>query len=143
MVQEQQLPEEAQKYFINNSNERMMNMIDLMEKWEGTSYPEFLRNLPEIDILFEGIRGWLIQSNNMQIVFFDIDPVGEVPPHSHCAQWGLIIEGEMRLTIGSDTELYKKGDWYFIPEGVIHSATFLSRVHAIDVFDAPKRYSTK
>jgi quercetin dioxygenase-like cupin family protein len=118
-------------------------MINWIEKWEGTPYPDFLRDLPEIDVPFDGIRGWLIQSNSMQVVFLDIDPVGEVPPHSHCAQWGLIVEGEMKLTIGGDTKLYKKGDWYFIPEGVIHSASFHSRVYAIDVFNEPQRYSAK
>lgn len=118
-------------------------MKDLMEKWENTPYPEFLRDLPEVDLSFKGIRGWLIQSANTQVVFFDIDPVGEVPPHSHCAQWGIVIEGEMKLTIGEKTKVYTKGDWYFIPEGVTHSATFFSRVQVIDVFADPQRYSAK
>ncbi len=118
-------------------------MKDLMEKWKGTPYPEFLRNLPEVDIPFKGVRGWLIQGDTTQVVFFDIEPVGEVPPHSHCGQWGMVISGKMKLTIGGDTKIYKDGDWYYIPEGIVHSATFLSRVHVIDVFDDPARYSAK
>jgi quercetin dioxygenase-like cupin family protein len=118
-------------------------MKDLMDKWEGTPYPEFLRNLGEVDLPFKGVRAWLIQSDRTQVVFFDIEPVGEVPPHSHCAQWGIVITGEMKLTIGGDTQIYKKGDWYFIPEGTVHSATFLSRVHVIDVFADPQRYNIK
>jgi len=43
------------------------------------------------------------------MVFFDIEPVGEVPPHSHCAQWGLVIAGEIKLTIADETNIYKKG----------------------------------
>ena len=31
----------------------------------------------------------------------------------------------------------------FIPEGVVHSATFLTRVQVIDVFDAPDRYQPR
>ena len=118
-------------------------MHPLIGEWDGTPYPEMIRTCPEIDIPIEGIRGWLLQSNNMQAVFFDILPVGKVPPHSHCAQWGLMIDGEMSLTIGDETKTYRKGDWYFIPEGIVHSATFSTRVHVIDLFDSPDRYKVK
>ena len=79
----------------------------------------------------------------LELALFDIQPVGNVPPHSHCSQWGVVFEGEMSLTIGGNTKIYRKGDWYFIPEGVEHSATFLSRVQVMDIFDAPDRYSPK
>ncbi len=118
-------------------------MKDLMEIWDGTPYPEVIRSLPEIDISMEGIRGWLFQSTDKQVVFFDIQPVGKIPPHAHCSQWGVVIEGEMSLTIGDETNIYRKGDWYFIPAGVVHSATFPTRVHVMDIFDAPDRYRTK
>jgi quercetin dioxygenase-like cupin family protein len=118
-------------------------MKDQMEKWDGTPYPEMIRKLPEIDISLEGVRGWLLQSEKHQTVFFDLEPVGEVPPHSHCAQWGLVVEGRMKLTIGGEMKIYEKGDWYYIPAGVVHSATFLTRVQAIDVFDDAERYKPK
>jgi len=47
------------------------------------------------------------------------------------------------LTIGGETKIYRKGDWYYIPEGVKHSATFLNRVQVMDIFDAPDRYKPK
>ncbi len=112
-------------------------------EWEGTPYPEMIRGLPEIDIPIQGVRGWLLQGHEQQVVFFDIEPVGKIPPHSHCGQWGLVVEGEMALTIGDETRVYRKGDSYNIPEGVVHSATFLTRVQVIDVFDDPQRYSAK
>lgn len=118
-------------------------MKNQMEGWEGTPYPEMIRELPEIDIPLKGIRGWLLQGKGKQAVFFDIEPSCEVPAHSHCAQWGLMVEGEMSLTIGEESRIYRKGDWYYIPEGTVHSATFLTRVHVIDVFDASERYKAK
>ncbi len=118
-------------------------MKELMDKWDGTAFPDMIRGLPEIDIAINGVRGWLLEDGSRQVVFFDIEPVGEVPPHSHCAQWGLMVEGEMTLTIGEETRVCRKGDWYFIPEGVVHSARFASRVNVIDIFDAPDRYRAK
>jgi quercetin dioxygenase-like cupin family protein len=118
-------------------------MDDMKKEWDGTVYPELIRTLPEIDIPLEGVRGWLLQGGDRQVVFFDIEPVAEVPVHSHCAQWGMMLAGEMELTIGGETKTYRKGDQYYIPEGVEHGARFNSRVNVIDMFDAPDRYSAK
>ena len=118
-------------------------MKDWQNKWDGTIYPEFIRDLPEVDVPIEGVRGWLLENGKRQAVFFDIMPEAEVPPHSHCAQWGIMLEGEMDLTISGTTTLVGKGDWYFIPEDAVHSAKFRSRVNVIDVFEAPDRYKPK
>jgi len=114
-----------------------------MKPTDETLYPDFIRGLPQIDIALSGVRGWLLQSETTQAVFFDIEPVAVVPPHSHCAQWGIMLEGEMKLTIGGKTRLICKGDRYIIPNGVTHSAVFLTRVQVIDIFDDSKRYRAK
>lgn len=106
-------------------------------------YPEMINGLPEIETPLPGIRGRLIQGERTQAVFFDIAGGSVVPPHSHCAQWGLMIEGEMALTIGGETRTYRKGDRYFIPTGVVHAAEFRTRVFVLDVFDDPARYKAK
>ncbi|MCP4567724.1 MAG: cupin domain-containing protein [FCB group bacterium] len=118
-------------------------MTDWKGPWDGTVYPELIQTMPEVDVPFDGVRGWLLSSTDKQIVFFDIEPVGKVPPHAHCAQWGVVLEGEMSLTIGEETKVYRKGDWYHIPADVIHSAEFHSRVNVIDVFDAADRWKAK
>jgi quercetin dioxygenase-like cupin family protein len=106
-------------------------------------YPEIIRGLPEIDVPIEGVRGWLIQSDDHQVVFFDIDPVGNIPEHSHGAQYGVVISGEMDLTIEGETKTCKGGDSYFIPKGAIHSAVFRERTIVIDFFEDRDRYSVK
>ncbi|MFH1001356.1 MAG: cupin domain-containing protein, partial [Bacteroidota bacterium] len=60
-------------------------------------FPKEILNLPEADIPFKGVRGWVSQGETSQVVFFDIQAIGEVAEHSHCAQWGIVIEGEMHL----------------------------------------------
>lgn len=106
-------------------------------------YPEFIRSLPEVDVPVKGVRGWLLENDRRQVVFFEISPEAEVPPHAHCAQWGIMLEGEMDLTIAGNTIKVKRGDRYFIPEGAEHSAIFHSPVSVIDIFDAPDRYKCK
>jgi quercetin dioxygenase-like cupin family protein len=105
-------------------------------------YPEMITGLPQADIPFEGVKGWLSQGENHQIVFFEIEPIGEVAPHSHGAQWGVVFEGEMELTIGGQVNTYRKGDRYNIPEGVVHGAVFRTKSYLMDVFADRDRYRT-
>ena len=106
-------------------------------------FPDMITSMPEADIPMPGVRGWISQAQDHQAIFFDIDPVGEVPPHSHGEQWGIVVEGEMELTIGGQLRTYRPGDSYHIPAGVEHSARFLSHVRVIDVFADPERYKPK
>jgi quercetin dioxygenase-like cupin family protein len=106
-------------------------------------YAEWIRDLPEADIAFPGVKGWISQARDHQVVFMDIDATGDVPPHHHGAQWGVVLEGRMELTIGGETKVYGPGDSYSIGEGVVHAARFLSPVKVIDVFADADRYSPK
>ncbi len=106
-------------------------------------FPEMIRRLPEADIPFRGVRGRLLQGAAQQAVFFEIEPIGAVPEHTHAAQLGVMLAGEMSLTIGGATRRYRAGDSYFIPAGVPHSAVFHTAVRAIDFFDEPARYRPK
>ena len=68
-------------------------------------FPDMIKELPEADIPFEGVSGHLLQGENQQAVFFEIEPIGEVAEHKHGAQWGVVFEGEMELTIGGSSSL--------------------------------------
>ena len=106
-------------------------------------YPKMITDLPEADIPYEGVRGWLMQSDTQQLVFMDIDPIGGVPEHSHEAQFGVVLEGEMTLTVEGMSTRYKKGDTYAIPAGAVHSAEFHTAVKVIDMFNEPARFKAK
>jgi quercetin dioxygenase-like cupin family protein len=45
-----------------------------------------------------------------------------LPEHSHAAQWGLVLEGQIEMTIEGDTAVYGKGERYFIPAEARHYA---------------------
>jgi len=40
-------------------------------------------DLPEADIPFEGVKGWIAQGESHQMVFFEMEPFRRVPEHSH------------------------------------------------------------
>jgi len=103
-------------------------------------YPQCIKDLPQAKIPFKGVKAWMVQGKSSQVGFFEIEPIGVVSPHSHGAQYGFVIEGEMLLTIGDETKLYKRGDSYYIPEGVIHSAEFKTFCRVMDFFGEPRRY---
>ncbi|MFX0124211.1 MAG: cupin domain-containing protein [Candidatus Hodarchaeota archaeon] len=107
-----------------------------------SKFPKIITSLPQARISIEGIQGWIAQGEDFQIVFFEIEP-GKLPAHSHSAQWGIVIEGEMSLTIGEETKNYQKGDNYYIPEGVIHQAEFHTHFRALDFFAESERYKLK
>ncbi len=106
-------------------------------------FPDMIAGLPEADVPVEGVRGWISQAVDHQVCFLEIDAGVVVPPHSHGSQWGIVVEGEMDLTIDGETRACCKGDSYFIRAGVVHSAAFRTRVRAIDVFADAKRYGVK
>jgi quercetin dioxygenase-like cupin family protein len=103
-------------------------------------YPNMITNLPKADISFKGVKGWLSQSKSHQIVFFEIEPIGKVAEHSHGPQWGIVIEGTMELTIDGAIKTFNKGDSYYIPDGVLHSAVFKSKTWVMDYFADRYRY---
>jgi quercetin dioxygenase-like cupin family protein len=106
-------------------------------------FPEMITRLPEADIPVPGVRAWLLQAKDHQIAFFDIEPIGEIAPHSHGEQWGVVVEGEMELTISGETKRYGPGDSYHILPGAVHGAKFLSHFRAIDFFTDADRYKPK
>ena len=118
-------------------------MNGFLKELDDTIYPEMIRALPEVEVKLKGVRGWLMQSGDKQMVFFDIQAGSEVPPHSHCAQFGFVLEGELALTISGETRTYRKGDSYFIPEGAIHSARFPTHINVVDIFDSSDRYKVR
>lgn len=102
--------------------------------------PEEIKTNPEIEVPVEGIRGWKVGSDHGLVVFFEIQPGMDLPEHSHCFQWGVVLEGAIELTIGGDKKVYEPGDPYLIPEGTPHSARIPDGALAMDYFSDPSRY---
>jgi quercetin dioxygenase-like cupin family protein len=64
----------------------------------------------------------------------------EIPEHSHEAHWGVVWDGEMELTINGKKQAYRKGDTYFIPKDIPHSARIKAGYRDLTVFNQKDRY---
>jgi mannose-6-phosphate isomerase-like protein (cupin superfamily) len=107
-------------------------------------YPEVITRLPEADMPFGGVKAWILQADMRQLVFFDFEDYAKVPEHSHgYAQWGMVIDGKMELTINGKPRICEKGAEYLIPAGAKHSARFLRRTRVMDFFSEKSRYKPK
>lgn len=106
-------------------------------------FPEPIRNLPEADIPLEGVKAYLSQSENHQIIFMEFSEDIEVPEHSHESQWGIVLEGKIDLTIDGIKKTYSRGDRYFIPKGIEHSAKIYAGYADITFFNQKERYKAK
>lgn len=99
--------------------------------------PDMITRLPEADLPYpsSALKTHVLQSSHGQLVFFQMLQDVEVPPHSHKAQWGTVLEGRVELTIGGDSRTYGPGDSYYIPSGVLHSAKAPAGAKVIDFFE--------
>jgi quercetin dioxygenase-like cupin family protein len=106
-------------------------------------FPDPIQKLPKLDIPNSGVSAYLAQGGNHQIVFMEYDRDVILTDHSHEAQWGIVLEGNIELTIGGVKKLYAKGDRYYIPKGVRHSGRVSAGYADITFFDQKDRYKLK
>ena len=103
-------------------------------------FPDLIRRLPRADIPVEGLKTHLLQGEDSQVLFMVFLEDAQVPPHSHGSQWGTVLDGRVDLTIGGVLKTYGKGDSYFIPAGVEHSAVIHAGYADVTVFEDRDRY---
>ena len=106
-------------------------------------FPEPIKNLPRADIPFDGVKAYLSQSENHQIILMEFSKDIKVQEHSHESQWGIVLEGKIDLAIDGIEKTYTKGDRYFIPKGIKHSAKVYAGYADITFFNQKDRYKQK
>jgi quercetin dioxygenase-like cupin family protein len=109
----------------------------------SSTFPEPILNLPEADVPLDGLNAYLAQGESYQILFMKFDKDVVLEEHSHEAQWGIVLEGKIDLTIDGQTRTYKKGDRYFIPKDVKHSGKIYAGYMDITFFNEKDRYKSK
>ena len=112
------------------------------DAFEGLLPREVLA-LPKVEMPIDGVTGFALNDDEKQVVFFVFEEGVSFPDHSHCAQRGTVLSGEMVLEIEGRTNYYQTGDHYHVPEGVNHRASFSKPTLVVDMSDAPDRYVTR
>ena len=93
-------------------------------------FPAFVYSLPEADLPYSELKGWLMTGGNGQVLYCESEAEILIPEHSHGEQWGCVIKGRMELTIQDRTHIYARGELFHIPSGAKH------RVHIFPGFRA-------
>lgn len=106
-------------------------------------FPEIIEKYPSADIQIEGVNSRLIQAGEQQFIFMEFEKDIKIPEHSHNAQWGVVLEGEIELTINGKTQTLKKGDTYNIEKDVKHSAKIKKGYKDLTLFNQKDRYKAK
>lgn len=90
--------------------------------------------------LAAGVSFRPVFGRNLLLNYVTFGPDRGFPSHNHPEeQFGLVLEGEMELTIGDDTQLLHKGDLYVIPPDVPHEGRTLSTAClVVDIFAPPR-----
>ena len=86
--------------------------------------------------LVPGARTRTFWGEQMLFSLVEVDANSEVPLHTHPhEQGGIIIEGELEMSIGGEVRLLKPGDMYMIPGNVEHyTKAYAVKAVALDIF---------
>jgi quercetin dioxygenase-like cupin family protein len=106
-------------------------------------FPPPITDLPEVDIPLKGVRAFLSQAETHQIVFMEFAEDTLVPEHSHESQWEIVLEGRVEFSTEEGRRVYSKGDRFFVPNGLKHSAHVLAGYTSIAFFKQRDRYKAK
>ncbi len=109
------------------------------------NFPDFIQKFPALDLPFgeDVVQSRVVRSDAGLVVFFTFLQDVDLPPHSHLAQWGILVNGSMEMTIDGVTRICKPGDTWDIPAHTEHGAKIIAGSMVIDVFEEPDRYPLK
>ncbi len=108
-----------------------------------SDFADFIKDLPEAEQPFEGLKAWLLQGEKMQTLFLEAVKEVRLPNHSHGDQWGIVVAGKLDLTVGRQSRTCGPGESYFIPAGAEHYGTLHPGCRAIDCFADRDRYQPR
>ena len=106
-------------------------------------FPKPIASLPEVDIPFRGVKGYLCQGETDQVIFMEFSKDVDIPEHSHESQWEVVVNGRVDLVVGGIKKTYLKGDTFFIPQGMKHSGRVYAGYASIAFFNEKQRYKKK
>jgi quercetin dioxygenase-like cupin family protein len=85
-------------------------------------YPSRFRSLPLYDGRFDAYQ---LCAEQADVLLASYPAGSHIPAHSHATDnHGVILRGELILTMQGGVQRFGVGDWYHVPAGVEHAASF-------------------
>jgi quercetin dioxygenase-like cupin family protein len=85
-------------------------------------FPRLIADLPAFDGPFDAYR---LTAEGCDVLFASYPAGTAIDDHSHDTHnVGVIVSGELILTVDGQTTRHGPGDWYEVPRGTTHSARF-------------------
>jgi quercetin dioxygenase-like cupin family protein len=106
-------------------------------------FPKPIVHLPEADIPLKGVKAYLFQGENSQIIFMEFAHDTDIPEHSHDSQWEIVLKGKVDYYEEGTKTTFVKGDRFYIPKGKNHSAKVYAGYASIAFFNQKERYKKK
>ncbi|MEH6687273.1 MAG: cupin domain-containing protein [Halopseudomonas sabulinigri] len=86
------------------------------------NYPDKIRTLPLYDGRFDAYK---LAAEGADVLFASYPAGTKIPAHTHDTDnYGVVIRGEIILTVAGKTRHYGVGDWYHVAAHVEHAAAF-------------------
>jgi len=85
-------------------------------------FPALIRGLPAFEGPFDAFQ---LAADSCDVLFASYPAGTSIDSHTHDTNnIGIIIRGELILTLNGETTRYTVGDWYQVPAQTEHSARF-------------------
>ncbi len=105
-----------------------------------TDFPDFIRALPRPDADV-ALDAYLSSGDRGLVMFYEApDEDVFVPEHVHGHQWGIVLQGTVRIQVGDEMHQCHRGDTYFVPDGVPHTTWVEAGTRGLDIFEEHDRY---
>jgi quercetin dioxygenase-like cupin family protein len=86
------------------------------------NYPDRIRKLPLFDGRFDAYK---LEAKDGDVLFASYPAGTSIPTHAHDTEnYGVIIRGELILTMNGERKRFGVGDWYHVPSNTEHAADF-------------------
>ncbi|HCU65161.1 MAG TPA: cupin domain-containing protein [Rheinheimera sp.] len=99
-------------------------------------YPDKIRELELYDGRFDAYR---LQAKGAEVLFASYQAGMQILAHQHDTDnYGVIIRGELILTMQGESRRFGVGDWYHVPAFCEHAARFEVETDEIEFWFLPK-----
>lgn len=89
---------------------------------KNNAFPDLITRLPAFEGPFDAYQ---LDADNCKVLFASYPAGTTIEPHTHATtNCGVIVRGELLLTIDGKEQRYGPGDWYYLAAEQEHSARF-------------------